>query len=619
MLTNPTTMKKQIIILAIILFGFSFAKSQCVPNCGAYTVNPSTYSLFPTGGTDIVSSLSPNLDDGYASNVPIGFSFNYYCTTYSTVAICSNGFIVFGTVPSIAGADPAQTFPSTTSPNGLIAFNMCDLDPSAGGSITYTTIGTSPNQRFIVTYSNVPYWYATPPSATLTCSGQIVLYEGSNMIEIHTATVGSQSYASSQGIENQGGTAGLNVTGRTATFWSGSNSAYAFTNLIQGTPPTGVSGASAVCFGSTTNFTCAAMPGATSYSWNLPGGWSGTSTTTAITATVGVGGAVSVTATYSCGTSAAGQFTIAVNPAPIISINSVSPSVLCSGNIVTINASGGFNYTVFPGNLVVSSPFTVMPMTNTTYSLYGDDSNGCISINPGIAPVNVNATPTVVVNSGSICLGQTFTMNPVGAINYSYSSLFTTTTPTASGTYSYMVWGIASNGCVGTAVSSLTVAPLPTILATATRTQLCTKESVTLTAVGASTYSWTNYANTATIAITPTVSNPAQIFSVTGTSSLGCSKTSTISLRVNSCNSLEEVNGSENVKVFPNPFKSIIHLNFDNNSNKSFSIYDLTGALIFNQNTTDNHVDVDLTGFAAGVYYLKINSSNTTHKLIKLD
>ena len=39
----------------------------------------------------------------------------------------------------------------------------------------------------------------------------------------------------------------------------------------------------------------------------------------------------------------------------------------------------------------------------------------------------------------------------------------------------------------------------------------------------------------------------------------------------------------DNIKVFPNPFKSVIHLNFENNTTKSISIYDLTGALILNR------------------------------------
>lgn len=611
-------MKKSLLLFGIFCLSISAVYAQCVPNCSAYTVNPTTYSLFPTGGTNVSSSFSPNSDDGYTSLVPIGFSFNYYCTTYTSAYICSNGFIVLGSLPSIGGADPAQSFPSTTSPNGVIALNMCDLDCGAGGAVTFTTIGTTPNQRFIVTYSNVPYWYSTAPTATLTCSGQIVLFETSNMIQVHTATIGTQSYISSQGIENQSGTSGVNVPGRTQTFWSASNSAYAFTNLVQGTPPTSVGGNSVLCFGSPGNFSCISMPGASSYSWTLPGGWSGSSTTTALSATAGVGGNLSVTATYTCGTSAPAQFSVNVIPSPVISVTSVSPSVLCSGSVVSINASGGVNYTLMPGNITGTPPFTVMPMTNLTYSVYGDNSSGCISVNPGLAPVNVNATPTVVVNSGSMCLGQTFTMAPSGAVTYSYSSLFTTVTPTTSGTFSYMVWGMAGNGCVGSAVSSLTVTPLPTVLASSTRTSLCVKESVTLTAVGASSFNWIGVANTNSIVFTPSVSNASQIFTVTGTNTLGCTNSTTIALKVNSCTGLNEISASDTpLSIFPNPFTSVFHITSEKDMNAVISVYSLSGALVYKQTMQGNQADIHLENAASGVYYVKVNDSPKVYKLVK--
>jgi hypothetical protein len=46
------------------------------------------------------------------------------------------------------------------------------------------------------------------------------------------------------------------------------------------------------------------VEGATSYTWTLPGGWTGTSDTTFLTATAGsTGGAVTVAATNACGSS----------------------------------------------------------------------------------------------------------------------------------------------------------------------------------------------------------------------------------------------------------------------------------------------------------------------------
>lgn len=76
--------------------------------------------------------------------------------------------------------------------------------------------------------------------------------------------------------------------------------------------------------------------------------------------------------------------------------------------------------------------------------------------------VTVKATPTISVNSGSICAGSSFTLNPTGAVTYSYSSGSPIVNPTS--TSSFVVTGTGSNGCVSTvgAISTVTVNPIVT-------------------------------------------------------------------------------------------------------------------------------------------------------------
>ena len=86
-------MKKLLFIPLLVFLSTGELQSQCIQNCAGYTISSINYSLFPTGGVNVNNSFSPNGDDGYTGQVPIGFNFNYYCTTYSTIAICTNGFI----------------------------------------------------------------------------------------------------------------------------------------------------------------------------------------------------------------------------------------------------------------------------------------------------------------------------------------------------------------------------------------------------------------------------------------------------------------------------------------------------------------------------------------------
>src|SRR5436190_1298434 len=50
---------------------------------------------------------SPLSDDGRITDLPIGFDFSFYGTTYTKVNIYSNGFLMFGQAPPINQSGPA--------------------------------------------------------------------------------------------------------------------------------------------------------------------------------------------------------------------------------------------------------------------------------------------------------------------------------------------------------------------------------------------------------------------------------------------------------------------------------------------------------------------------------
>ncbi len=78
--------------------------------------------------------------------------------------------------------------------------------------------------------------------------------------------------------------------------------------------PGTISGTNSICSGSTNTYSIAPVTGATSYSWTLPSGWTGTSTTNSISATASVtSGNISVTAKNACGDSPAQNMYITVN------------------------------------------------------------------------------------------------------------------------------------------------------------------------------------------------------------------------------------------------------------------------------------------------------------------
>ncbi|NDC41878.1 MAG: hypothetical protein EBZ77_10065, partial [Chitinophagia bacterium] len=123
----------------------------------------------PTG------SAGPSGDDAQV-NVTLPFTFRYFGTDYTTVRICTNGFINFGSVSTLYAS---EAIPSSTAPLNMIALFWQDLYANTG-DIRYTTLGTTPNRRFIVSFNDV-----ADVAGSSTNTGQVVLYETSNMIDIY--------------------------------------------------------------------------------------------------------------------------------------------------------------------------------------------------------------------------------------------------------------------------------------------------------------------------------------------------------------------------------------------------------------------------------------------------
>lgn len=180
-------------------------------------VNPCTIlRAIVVGDSPINSGIT--VDDIYSPIQPIGFPFNYYGTTYTSLVIGPNGTLCFDL--SLAGAyDPwpiTAVLLGNPSKFNNICGPWCDIDISVpdGGTITYSLTGVAPNRRYIVTYCKDRMFSCT----TQITSTQIILYETSNLIEVHIATkpicIGWNSGRAIIGVQNATGTAATVAPGR---------------------------------------------------------------------------------------------------------------------------------------------------------------------------------------------------------------------------------------------------------------------------------------------------------------------------------------------------------------------------------------------------------------------
>jgi hypothetical protein len=127
--------------------------------------------------------------------------------------------------------------------------------------------------------------------------------------------------------------------------------------------------------------------------------------------------------------------------------------------------SGAFTYTFSGGSSIVN------PTVTTTYSVSGTSSLGCISLTPAITTITVMPLPTLSVNNGVICSGQSFTIIPTGALNYTYSGGSAVVAPSVNSTYS--VSGNNGFGCINTAISNVSVNPLPFVSVLTSDSLIC--------------------------------------------------------------------------------------------------------------------------------------------------
>jgi gliding motility-associated-like protein len=138
----------------------------------------------------------------------IGFNFTYYGNTYNRFYVTSNGLVIFGTGSNDYTEDP---IPSPASPNNLIAAFWDDIVINPSGKILYTAIGASPNRKCIIQWTNMGFYASTVLMGTFS----VILYEGSNNIQIQYRSIidntSARSHGSSAtiGIENSNGTSGI--------------------------------------------------------------------------------------------------------------------------------------------------------------------------------------------------------------------------------------------------------------------------------------------------------------------------------------------------------------------------------------------------------------------------
>jgi len=278
--------------------------------------------------------------------------------------------------------------------------------------------------------------------------------------------------------------------------------------------------AASVCFSTQATFTAS---GASTYSWvNGPNtdSFSINPTTASI---------FTVDATDAMGCTSSATAAIGVDPLPILSISPTTATV-CESSLVSYTASGATTYTWSDntvGNILVTSP-----TQSQTYTVTGTDNLGCVSTET--VAVFTNTLPVVLISpaSASVCEMAQVSFTASGATTYTWNAtlagdIYSLTATTSS---VFIVEGTNNEGCTATATIALTTYSTPIVGISPATASVCQNAAANFTAVGASTYSWSTNATTATLSIVP---NSNATYTVTGTSSDGCKAIASATVQVN--------------------------------------------------------------------------------------
>jgi len=195
-------------------------------------INGPTYNWIDISST---GSSGPANDD-QTSMIPIGFSFPFYGTNYTRIALCTNGWLGVSDTTYVTYADPPSLPSSTVYPRGVIAPWWGDLYslPSPPYWTKYQNLGTD---TLVVTWFTGKY-----QSTGDTCLFQAILVSNGNILFQYNRMTNPSSHPTTMtnpyltGIENPGGTMGISAAHDVST-WAVSGRAILFYRLGPPTNP----------------------------------------------------------------------------------------------------------------------------------------------------------------------------------------------------------------------------------------------------------------------------------------------------------------------------------------------------------------------------------------------
>ena len=423
-----------------------------------------TYS-WNTGDTTASISINPTTTTVY--------------TVTGTTAGCSN------TQTTSVTVKPIPTFSVTSSPTDICVGSTATLSAisnSTGGITSYSWNTNATTAVIVVSPTTTTIYTVTGTTVSGTATGCSNTQTASVIVISTPTAIISAVDAKCAGFCN--GKAYIIASGGapfTYSWTSSSSTSSVAVNLCAGTyscvvknscglsitktitvfqPPVLTSSISItgapVCIGNTATLTSNTSGGTPAYSFT----WSSGSSTASVVVTPTVMPTTSYTLAVmdakGCKVYSVASLTVLPLPSVFASANN---TLACAGQTINLFASGtAVNYLWQPINLNGSTQ-TVTINSPTTFTVYGKNSNGCLSFSNVFVDVKPITSVTPVVTPSIICAGSSAVLSVIGGTvtTWSSNSVPNTNVVTPNASTIFTVSATATNGCMNDVMFSVIV------------------------------------------------------------------------------------------------------------------------------------------------------------------
>ncbi|AKD02998.1 T9SS C-terminal target domain-containing protein [Pontibacter korlensis] len=383
----------------------------------------------------------------YTWTLPAGWEFapgSATNTNQVTVVAGENG----GTIEVIASNDCSSSTAATLN----VTVTNAPEAPTAVAGVTNPCAGSEQTYTVEEVEGAIAYVWTVPSGWTVigNRTGRSIRVRVGNNAGAVTAAVTNKCYT--------GAVVSLEVT----------------PNTIPAVPGEISSPDAGVCAVSTGNmYSIAAVPGATSYLWEVPAGWtitSGEGTTSITVTTANTGGTVKVRASNECGTSAERTLTVRISTIPTVPVAISGESNLCEGTVATysvraVDGAASYNWSVpaTGGWEIVEGQGTArvrVRIGTTAGNVEVAAANACGESSKATLAITVNskpAAPAAITGDNGACIGTRLTYSipaVTGATGYEWAVPATWNLVSGQGTRSIVVEVGREGGNIAVAVTN---------------------------------------------------------------------------------------------------------------------------------------------------------------------